>query len=835
MNYQWVIDRVDNYIVDRSRAVILVFLLVTVVFTGGLSDIETESGQQQFIEELPSFQALEDVQRDFGARFPGVNTTSTLIQTDQNVLSKPALLDLLRTQERVADSESLRVANTTSVARTVARTLDPEATTLDEQIRAVERATPAEIDAAVRRAADGRGFQTRLSTDFNRRSASATATEATITHRAGPGADGGGGPGGATEFPPNAEERIERLAAAEADASTIRAQGVPPDTTTTTLTIVLPLALVLIVVMLGVAYRDPVDLLIGLVGITMTLIWTFGFIGLVGIPFAVLLIAVPPILIAVGIDFGIHAINRYREERVDGMGVTDAMRATTDQVSVAFFIVMGTSSIGFLSNVVSAFPPTRDFGLTAAVGIVFTFLIFGVFVPATKVWVDRLSERYPIPTVTQTPLGSESSPLGRVLAGGVTVAERAPVIFVLFVVLATAGGGVYASGVETGFSPDDFQPAAETPDYLQHLPESIRPPAEYEYVKLDNFRDEQFEQEGQVLIYVEGPMRSDTALERLHRAGRDPPPTFERDGQYADAQSIATLIRSRARTDPDVRRVVERNDRDGDGIPDDDLSQVYAAMELSTGEDDLSGFLSEDRRSALVVYTVDGDEPNDAITDDAYRVADDMEYEAQPTGNAVIFDEALSLVLETVIQSLVLTLVGAALFLVFVYWVVEGTPSLGVANVVPILITVVALVASMRAVGINFNAINGTILAIAVGLGIDYSVHVVHRFVDEYEDRALYPALRRTVVGTGGALTGSMLTTVFGVGVLAIALNPAVGVFGSLIALSVLYAYLTSIVVLPSVLVLWARFVDAPSDESATRPAPGSDGAVAGTERNTDM
>jgi predicted RND superfamily exporter protein len=835
MNYQWVIDRVDNYIVDRSRAVILVFLLVTVVFTGGLSDIETESGQQQFIEELPSFQALEDVQRDFGARFPGVNTTSTLIQTDQNVLSKPALLDLLRTQERVADSESLRVANTTSVARTVARTIDPEATTLDEQIRAVERATPAEIDAAVRRAADGRGFQTRLSTDFNRRSASATATEATITHRAGPGADGGGGPGGATEFPPNAEERIERLAAAEADASTIRAQGVPPDTTTTTLTIVLPLALVLIVVMLGVAYRDPVDLLIGLVGITMTLIWTFGFIGLVGIPFAVLLIAVPPILIAVGIDFGIHAINRYREERVDGMGVTDAMRATTDQVSVAFFIVMGTSSIGFLSNVVSAFPPTRDFGLTAAVGIVFTFLIFGVFVPATKVWVDRLSERYPIPTVTQTPLGSESSPLGRVLAGGVTVAERAPVIFVLFVVLATAGGGVYASGVETGFSPDDFQPAAETPDYLQHLPESIRPPAEYEYVKLDNFRDEQFEQEGQVLIYVEGPMRSDTALERLHRAGRDPPPTFERDGQYADAQSIATLIRSRARTDPDVRRVVERNDRDGDGIPDDDLSQVYAAMELSTGEDDLSGFLSEDRRSALVVYTVDGDEPNDAITDDAYRVADDMEYEAQPTGNAVIFDEALSLVLETVIQSLVLTLVGAALFLVFVYWVVEGTPSLGVANVVPILITVVALVASMRAVGINFNAINGTILTIAVGLGIDYSVHVVHRFVDEYEDRALYPALRRTVVGTGGALTGSMLTTVFGVGVLAIALNPAVGVFGSLIALSVLYAYLTSIVVLPSVLVLWARFVDAPSDESATRPAPGSDGAVAGTERNTDM
>ncbi|MFB6196307.1 MAG: RND family transporter [Haloplanus sp.] len=809
MNYQWLIDRVDHYIVDHSRTVIVLFLLATAVFAGGLGGIETESGQQQFIEDLPSFQALEAVQKDFGTSFPQSTTTTTLVQSDQNVLSKPALLDVLRTQERLADSESLRVESTSSAARTVARTLDPDATTLDEQIIAVERATPGEIDAAVRRAAaENPTFRSQLSTDFNRQSAAASATEATVTHRAGPGAGSQGGPGGASEFPPNKEQRVERIVAAETSASTVRVLGTPPDTTTTTLTVVLPIALLLIVVMLAIAYRDLVDLLIGLVAIVMTLIWTFGFIGLVGIPFAVLLIAVPPILIAVGIDFGIHAINRYREERVQGKGVTESMRLTTDQVGVAFFIVMGTSAIGFLSNVVSAFPPTRDFGVTAAAGIVFTFLIFGIFVPAMKVSVDRLRERYPIPTITQTPFGSESSPLGRALGGGVTVAERAPVAFVLLVVLVTAAGGVYASGVETGFSPDDFQPAAETPAYLQSLPEPIRPPAEFEYVKIDNFRDEHFEQEGQVLLYVEGPMRTDTALERLHRAGKDPPSTFERDGQYAESRSVVTLIRSRARNDTSFRRLVERNDRNDNGIPDDDLPQVYAALREAGRGDQLSSFLSADRRSALVIYTVDADEPNAEITEDAYQIAGRLRYRAQPTGNAVIFDEALALVFETVIQSLALTLVGASLFLIVVYWIVEGTPSLGIANVAPILITVVALVASMRAVGIKFNAINGTILAIAVGLGIDYSVHVVHRFVDEYAERDLYPALRRTVVGTGGALTGSMLTTVFGVGVLALALNPAVGVFGILIALSVLYAYLTSIVVLPSILVLWARFVD---------------------------
>jgi len=210
-----------------------------------------------------------------------------------------------------------------------------------------------------------------------------------------------------------------------------------------------------------------------------------------------------------------------------------------------------------------------------------------------------------------------------------------------------------------------------------------------------------------------------------------------------------------------------------------------------------------------MLFSIDGDAADEAVTTDASTVAADFRYSAQPTGNTIIFDQAIDLVFTTVIQSLILTILGASAFLIVVYWYLEGRPSIGIANVLPIAISVVALVASMRAVGIRFNAINGTILAIAIGLGIAYSVHIVHRFIDEFAERDLSSALRRTVVGTGGALTGSMLTTVFGVGVLGLALNPAIGVFGILIALSVLYAYLASIFILPSILVVWARVTGA--------------------------
>jgi len=384
----------------------------------------------------------------------------------------------------------------------------------------------------------------------------------------------------------------------------------------------------------------------------------------------------------------------------------------------------------------------------------------------------------------------------------------------------TAGGGVYATDVGTGFSPDDFNPDAETPEYLQYLPESIRPPEEFEYVRLNDYLDENFQTDGRVQMYIEGPMTRDSALEELHRAGQNPPPTFRSERRQADTQSIVTLIKSRAERDPEFAALVNRNDRNDNGIPDDNLPQIYD--ELETGSGAVGTFLDEDRRSTQVIYTVDGDAADEAVTDDAYSLSENFRDDAQPTGSGIIFDEAISLVFESVIQSLVLTLIGASLFLIIAYWIIEGSPTLGVVNIIPIIVTVVALVATMRMVDIKFNAINGTILAIAVGIGIDYSVHIVHRFADEYKTKDLYAALRRTVVGTGGALTGSMLTTVFGIGVLVLALNPALGAFGILISLSVLYAYLSSLIILPSVIVVWARLAGDDDAEIAMIDALGS-------------
>ncbi|WP_435076643.1 efflux RND transporter permease subunit [Halococcus sp. AFM35] len=810
VDYQRYIDRIDEWITQRPRTVVLVFVVLTLVFAGGLANISTDAGTSQFTEDSPAQAALDDIDQEFSPPFTEGNGSTQLIQSGTNVLAKDELLAMLEAQQRLQSHESQRVVSTSSAAGVIARTIDPNATTLDAQIRTLEGATQSRIESAIRTAAAGPGFTGLVSNDFDRQSASASATIGTVQHDVlGGVSSSAAGTGGSS---PLMDIQTRAQAIVDTVDSDIRVfgSGIVSDEFTSiifdSLVIVVPAASLLILVFLVFAYRDPIDLLLGVLALVMAVVWTFGFTGLAGLPFSQMLIAVPPLLLAVGIDFGIHAINRYREERIEGFAISESMRTATDQLLVAFFIVTGTTVVGFAANGISDLQPIRQFGLIAAVGIVFTFLIFGVFLPAAKVWADQLRVKYGIPEFGLIPLGAEGSMLGRVLLIGVDAAKRAPYALLALTVVLTVISGAYATGVDTSFSQDDFLPPEELPGYVESLPEPFAP-GTYTVTDTTNFLEERFSttQGSSVTMYVEGPLRADYALESIQRANRNPPDAFVSSGRTADAESVIGVIESYADQSPEFARLVARNDADDDGVPDDNLETIYDALLDSPYRAQALQYITEDYRSTQVVYSTESSASQDDIASDARALAEDYRFAATATGQAIVLQAVSDTIFQSAIESLVAALAVTAVFLVLVYYVIEGRPSLGLVNLAPIVVSVALLAGSMRLFGIPFNALTATILSIAIGLGVDYSAHFVHRFVDEYHelDEDLFAALERTMRGTGGALTGSMLTTTTGIGVLALAITPILGQFGLVVALSIFFAYLTSILLTPSVFVAW--------------------------------
>jgi predicted RND superfamily exporter protein len=181
---------------------------------------------------------------------------------------------------------------------------------------------------------------------------------------------------------------------------------------------------------------------------------------------------------------------------------------------------------------------------------------------------------------------------------------------------------------------------------------------------------------------------------------------------------------------------------------------------------------------------------------------------ATATGRPMIRAAVQRQLFTTILRSFALSLAVVLVLLVAVYRLTRGSATLGVVTVLPVLFATAWILGTMAALGMRFNVLTALITSFTIGLGVDYSIHISERYAQELERlESTAGALRASVFGTGGALLGSALTDIVGFGVLAFALLNPLQQFGIITAITIVYAFLASVVVLPSLLVLWTRYV----------------------------
>lgn len=797
-----IIRKINWFVSERTRLVILLFFLLTVVFLVGATQISSDSGTSQFTEDIPSQEALESINDEFSQRLLGRSSLgqTTVIHTRGNSISRNALLQMSKFEEKVADKDNLRVEDISSVSSAVAEEIDSTATSEEDHTKVLRKSTQGEVRSATVKVIERR-FESSVSDDYNKESVTASATIGTIQH-SGRVSSGGSssGPGvGDTGSLEDVQLEIQSISQDSTDSIIISGAGIQSSelagVSQDSLSIIIPVAITFILLFLGVAYRDPFDIVLALVALITTVIWTFGFMGLVGIPFTQILASVPVLLLAVGIDFGIHSVNRYREEKED-LNPRSAMSRANRQLLIAFGLVTGSTAIGFGANITSPLQPIQQFGIVTAIGIVFTFLTFGIFLPAMKLELDSIREKYPIPEFASNPLGEEDSILGRVLLVSAFISERAPRIFILIIIISSIGIAGYGTGVESEFSNDLFLPPAELPAYVDFFPVDVD---EYQTPKTNNLIEDNFETYGQtsLIFYITGDMREASTLEKIGRLSESPPDLIiKNDNNRADTQSILTLI-NQSKRNPEFEELVSNNDIDKDGIPDENLNQIYNNLEEINPQS--STFITSSRGSTRVIMSVEEGASNREVLATGKKISSSSRLNSISTGGPIILREVSGFLVDTTVNGLILSLILTAVFLSVAYRYIDGIATYGIINIIPVFATVAAIAATMTYLGIKLNPITATTLSITVGIGTDYTIHMVHRITDEIKiQENIDIAIRESVMGTGGALFGSMVTTVFGIGSLTLSITPLLGQFGIIIAIGVLYSFIFSIMMIPS-------------------------------------
>ncbi|WP_227134566.1 MMPL family transporter [Halorubellus salinus] len=603
---------------------------------------------------------------------------------------------------------------------------------------------------------------------------------------------------------------------------------------TDSVNIVAPMALLFVLLTLMVAYRDFLDIVLGLFGIIAVLLWTFGFMGITGVSFNQIMIAVPVLLIGLSIDYAIHIFMRHREARTDENTVDDvrgSMGVALGGVGLALTWVTATTVIGFLSNLTSPLPPIQDFGIVSSVGILAALAVFGALIPALKIEADGfLENRFGLDR-TKRAFGTGGGRFSQALSVGGTAARKAPAIVIAVAVVISIAGGVGATQVSTEFSQESFI-ADEPADWLYELPEPFKPgeysaKANLDYVN-ENFQRE--DSQAQILVRANDSASLDTA-ETFARLNQTETGLSEMDTAFTGSsgdvatRSVLSVMRSTAATNASFNETFQAADTDGDGTPDENVTGVLSALfrvnEEEAGEyvhrvetDD--GYRYESMR--LVVPIEGGADTGDVTTQlrDVATIVNGDGTRATATGSPVVNEIVQRELLDTVIQSLVITLIAVFAFLMIAYRVQEGSAMLGAFTLLPVALSVSWILGTMYAIGMPFNVLTGMITSLTVGLGVAYSIHISERFNLELERTGnVWTAMDRTITGTGGALLGSAATTVGGFGTLAFAIFPALQQFGVITGMTIIYAFLASVLVLPSLLVVWVKYFGPDADFSA--------------------
>ncbi len=154
------------------------------------------------------------------------------------------------------------------------------------------------------------------------------------------------------------------------------------------------------------------------------------------------------------------------------------------------------------------------------------------------------------------------------------------------------------------------------------------------------------------------------------------------------------------------------------------------------------------------------------------------------------------------------TTVGVALgILALFFWATLRRPALGIIAVGPIVLVLIWVLGTMALLSIPYTAITSTITALAIGIGVDYTIHVIHRYREEFARlRNPEQAAVRTLTTTGSALLASALTTALGFGVLMFSPLAGSQQFGVTAAIAIAYSLVVSILVVPPAMVVWGSY-----------------------------
>ena len=474
-----------------------------------------------------------------------------------------------------------------------------------------------------------------------------------------------------------------------------------------------------------------------------------GLIGWLNIQLTVISANFVALLIIFSITLAIHVIIRYQEVSVSGTS-TDKLGEALRQIAVPCIYMILTSAIAFLSLLVSDIKPVINFGLIMIMGLVCAFIIAFTALPAMIKLIK--------PNVGTGEEKESSELLDK--ACNFVMARRRATSLTIFGLLAISIYGMTNITVENRFI-DYFKSDTDIYKGLVAVDEELggtvplevvlqAPPAVEDEASLDDEFGDYLDME-----------EEDNFTQQSYWYNRHGIAKVRQIHEYLEALPQVGSVLSIASTE-EVFRTVNK----GEELEDFHLAVVYKIVPDYIRDALISPYVSaEGSQTRVLARIVDSD--NTLVRADLLKQIDE-----ELNANYVADGESMRLsgitvlynnVLQSLFRSQILTLGTVFVCILLMLIVLFRNIKLALIGTIPNVFTAVMILGMMGLFGIPLDIMTITIAAITIGVGVDFAIHYIHRFMHEMKTFADYPSAIKIVQTTvGKALYYTSITITLG-------------------------------------------------------------------------
>ena len=535
--------------------------------------------------------------------------------------------------------------------------------------------------------------------------------------------------------------------------------------------VLLPIALLILITSIVIFLRTPRFAIVPVVTSLISILWTFGFMGHLGLPVTLLSSMIPSLIIVIGSTEDTHILSAYldglREGETSSKNV--AIRFMSRHMGLPILITSFTTAFGFGSNAISDIPMIQGFAYSTSFAMIANLVATVLLVPM------MLAVFGPTKAPKQKELEGASGLAGYITKMFEVVAARHGNKVLLLTAIFVIGIGAFAYNIKVNDDP--------LANFRDDHPISVAGVKLHEQLSgMQVFN---------VVLKAEDPdaFRDPKNLKKLEEAGQ-----FMRDQKVYD--KITSLA--------DYVSLVNRETNEGEQqyykVP--DTREKIDQFLLMFTRDVLDGYVSSDYSSAKILVRHYITNSHDLRT----YIADLREGLDGILGGTIKYElTSESLMISSGAQNLVNGQFHSLILLILVIYAIMSflftSLAAGLVSLVPNLLPLILNFGTMGLLGIPLNPGTALVAAIAMGIAIDDTSHLMIRYNDECKnnpdpEKAILETVRLEaipVVSTSIGLAAMFLTLLFST-------FNNVAQFGLLAAATMIYAMLADLFVTPLIL-----------------------------------